>query len=390
MPLSVHKISLTHFRNYETLRLEPRGAGMIVLTGENGAGKTNILEAVSLLAPGKGLRGAALDDILDRKAESFDAWAIAADIETAAGERAKIGTGLAAGKQNPETRRRVVRIDGKDARSQNDLAKLVSVVWLTPQMDRLFLEGGTVRRKFLDRLVFAFDPAHATHLNRYEKNLRERMRLLQGDERTARMGPDPRWLAELESQLAADGVAIAAARRDLIDRLQHHVLKDSGFPAPLFELHGWLDAQITSRAALDIEDELKQRLQKSRPADSVSGKSQEGPHRSDFSVIYQVKDMPAAQCSTGEQKGLLVSTVLAHATMMKAEKGFVPILLLDEVAAHLDDTRRAELFDYLASFDAQVWLTGTESAVFTGLENRALFFRVGDNRVTEQALRAVS
>lgn len=363
---------------------------MIVLTGENGAGKTNILEAVSLLAPGRGLRGAALDDILDRKAETFDTWAIAAEIETAEGDRVKIGTGLAAGKKDPEGKRRVVRIDGKDARAQSDLARLVSVVWLTPQMDRIFLEGGTVRRKFLDRLVFAFDPAHATHLNRYEKNLRERMRLLQGDDRLTRGGPDPRWLAELETQLAADGVAIAAARRDLLDRLQHHVVTDSSFPAPRFELNGWLDSQMTTRAAVEIEEELKQRLQKSRAVDSVSGKSQEGPHRSDFNVIYAAKNMPAAQCSTGEQKGLLVSTVLSHAAMMKAEKGFVPILLLDEVAAHLDDTRRAELFDYLASFDAQVWLTGTESAVFSGLENRAVFYRVSDNRLTEQTLRAVS
>lgn len=387
MPLALHKINLTCFRNYETLRLSPNGARVVVLTGANGAGKTNILEAVSLLTPGRGLRGAALDDMRSRAAAPVDSWAVAAEVETAAGEHVKIGTGLAPARKTPGEKRRIVRIDGKDAKTQSQLADLVSAVWLTPQMDRIFLEGGAVRRKFLDRLVFAFDPSHATHLNRYEKNLRERMRLLQGDDARARGGADPRWLSELESQLSADGIAIAAARRELVDRLQQHVLQDSGFPAPQFQLQGWIDTEVATRPALDAEDMLRERFKKSRPLDTASGKSLEGPHRSDFNVIYAAKDMPAAQCSTGEQKGLLVATVLAHAAMMRADRGFVPLLLLDEVAAHLDDRRRAELFDYLLSFDAQIWLTGTEADIFRELSGQAVFYAAGQGTVRETTLR---
>lgn len=379
MPLSLHKINLTYFRNYETLRLEPAGASMVVLTGANGAGKTNILEAVSLLAPGRGLRGAALDDIRNQAATAFDPWAVAAEIELPSGEKTKVGTGLAPARTG-DSKRRIVRIDGKDAKAQTDLAQLFSAVWLTPQMDRIFVEGGGVRRKFLDRLVFALDPAHATHLNRYEKNLRERMRLLRGD---IPGGADPRWLAQLESQLAADGVAVAAARRDLIDRLQRHIVDDIGFPAPRFELQGWTDASIAARPALEIEDELRIRLRQSRALDAAAGKSQEGPHRSDFNVYYDAKNMPAAQCSTGEQKGLLVATVLAHAAMMKAEKGFVPLLLLDEVAAHLDDDRRRALFERLLSFSAQIWLTGTDAHIFDELRARAVFYDVAAGNVTQ-------
>lgn len=384
MPLTIHKLNLTLFRSYDALRLDCSAARIVVLTGPNGAGKTNILEAVSLLTPGKGLRRADLLEMKSRSAGPEEGWAIAAEIETAQGMTARLGTGLA-----PDSKRRVVRINGKDAKNQDELSALISAVWLTPQMDRLFLEGSSSRRKFLDRLVFAFDTAHAGRLNRYDRNLRERMALLQGEAKA-----DPRWLDQLEESLAMDAVAIAAARQAMIERLMQQVdvlqAQQSLFPSPQISVAGWTEEQVIHRPALGVEDELKIRFKNARSADQAAGKSHEGIHRSDFHVLDRAKNMPADQCSTGEQKGLLISIVLAHALMMKAEKGFTPLLLLDEVAAHLDDDRRAQLFGHLLSFEGQVWLTGTEASVFRDLEGRARFFSVHDSRiVTTPRLEAV-
>lgn len=389
MPLLLQRLNLTHFRGYEALRLDFGASGplgkLVVLTGQNGAGKTNILEAISLLVPGKGLRGADLLEIKNRAAGPEDLWAVSAEIETAAGLTARLGTGLDRG-----AKRRTVRIDGKEARAQNDLAALMACVWLTPQMDRLFLEGPSTRRKFFDRLVFAFDPGHAARLNRYDRQLRERMRLLQ-----AERGADARWLDALEAQLAAEAVSIAAARLTLLSKLAHYAARlaesQSLFPSPYIGISGWTEDAVQRRPALGVEEELKQRFRQSRAADAQGGRSHEGVHRSDFIVRYAVRDMPAAQCSTGEQKGLLVSIVLAHALMMQGEKGFVPVLLLDEVAAHLDDARRAELFSCLCALGGQVFLTGTDAAIFAPLAGCARFFAVDQARVTPQPrLEAVS
>lgn len=375
MPLLLHKLNLTHFRSYDALRLDLAGARMVVLAGPNGAGKTNILEAVSLLIPGRGLRGADLLEIKHRGAGAEDRWAVSAEVETATGLQVKLGTGL-----ERDSKRRAVRIQGKDAKTHDELTSFVSCVWLTPQMDRLFLEGASARRKFFDRLVYAFEPEHAARLNRYDRHLRERMKLLQEG------GADPRWLDTLETQLAGDGISIAASRLNLISRLSHYVAKlgegQDVFPAPYISLSGWAEAEIQKSPAVAVEEELKARFKASRGLDSHSGKSHEGIHRSDFLVRYAAKDMPADQCSTGEQKGLLVSIVLAHALMMQGEKGFVPILLLDEVAAHLDDARRDELFNTLAALDGQVFLTGTDAGIFGALKGRARFFAVENAEVT--------
>lgn len=379
MPLCLQKLNLTQFRGYDALRLDlAGGAPLVVLTGPNGAGKTNILEAVSLLVPGKGLRGADLLEMKNRTAAPADCWGVAAEVETSTGLVTRLGTGL-----DRNSKRRTVRIDGKESRTQNELAKHMACVWLTPQMDRLFLEGPSTRRRFFDRLAFAFDPEHAARINRYDKTLRERMKLLQLER-----GSDPRWLDALEAQLAGEAVSIAAARLTLLSRLAHYVGKlgetQSGFPSPYIAISGWVEDAVQQRPALDVEEELKEKFKANRALDAQAGRSHEGIHRSDFLVRYAAHDMPAAQCSTGEQKGLLVSTVLAHALMMQGEKGFVPVLLLDEVAAHLDDARRNDLFNILAALEGQVFLTGTDASIFASLKGRARFFEVKEAHVRAQ------
>ncbi len=380
MPLLLQKLNLTQFRGYETLRLDLAGARMAVFTGPNGAGKTNILEAVSLLIPGKGLRGAELLEMKNRNAGAEDLWAVSAEVETASGLSVRLGTGL-----DRNYKRRVVRIQGKEAKAQNELSSFMSCVWLTPQMDRLFLEGASSRRKFFDRLVYAFEPGHVTRLNHYDTNLRERLKLL-----TEHRHSDPRWLDALETQLAADAVCIAASRLNLLSRLAHYVAQlgegRTLFPLPYISLSGWTESEIQRQPALAVEEALKERFKQSRGLDAHSGKSHEGVQRSDFLVRYAAKDMPADQCSTGEQKGLLLAIVLAHALMMRGEKGFVPVLLLDEVAAHLDDARRDELFTILMALDGQVFLTGTDPGIFSQLKNNARFYQVDGATVTPKAM----
>lgn len=380
MPLSLRKLNLSQFRGYEAARLEIGAAQMVVLTGDNGAGKTNILEAVSLLVAGKGLRNADLIDMKNRHAGAEDVWAIAAEVETATGISVRIGTGLERSKDTLK-HRRIIRINGKDVKTQSELSGFISAVWLTPQMDRLFLEGSAARRKFFDRLVFSFAPDHITRLNRYEKQLRERMRILH-----AAMPVDPLWLSGVESQLAGDAVAIAASRLHVLEHLGHYGAKlkaeQSLFPVPLLAMEGWVENALLQSPALAVEEALKLRFAQSRGLDTETGRSHEGIHRSDLKVIYADKNMPAAQCSTGEQKGLLVAIVLAHALMMQAEKGFVPLILLDEVAAHLDAARRQQLFGYLASFHSQVWLTGTDAATFAPLSSCTRFFNIHHGKIT--------
>lgn len=381
MPLLLQKLNLTHFRGYDALRLDVTDARIIVLTGANGAGKTNILEALSLLSPGRGLRAADLLEMKSKTAAPEDGWAVAAEVQTATGEMLRLGTGL-----DRTAKRRLIRIDGKDTPLQSALSEHLALLWLTPQMDRLFLEGASVRRKFFDRLVFACDPAHAAALSRYEKNLRARMKLLQHEN-----GYDGAWMNVLEEQLAAEAVSIAAARLSLLERMQAYLARldadASAFPQPRLSVQGWTEEALHAKPALGVEDELRARFKQARAEDARTGRSREGAHRSDFRVIYAAKNMAADQCSTGEQKGLLVSIVLAHALLMQGEKNFVPVLLLDEVAAHLDALRREQLFARLQALGGQVWLTGTEAAAFDSLRGQGRFFTVrndaGARRVLE-------
>jgi DNA replication and repair protein RecF len=372
--VGVTRLVLTDFRNYREARLT-LGTASVVLTGPNGAGKTNLLEAVSFLAPGRGLRGAKLSEI-DRRQRadcggSSRGWAVAAVVATRRGTL-RIGTGHDVGLQ-PTGERRIVRIDGEPARGQAVLGERLGVVWLTPSMDRLFLEGPSGRRRFLDRLVLGLDPAHASHVAAYEQALRERSRLL-------RDGPaDSAWFAALEKVMASRGVAVAAARRDAVQQLDRVCAEADGpFPRARLRLIGIVEDWLEAMPALAAETKLASALAANRQSDAQAGGALIGPHRSDLAVALADKDIAAELASTGEQKALLISILLAHAGLQRAVRGEPPLLLLDEIAAHLDASRRAALFDALLRLDSQTWLTGTDEALFAPLRCQAQFLSVRD------------
>jgi len=370
--LGLTRLVLTDFRNYRSARLDLE-PGPVVLTGPNGAGKTNLLEAVSFLSPGRGLRNARLTEI-DRhgSAGGETGWAVAATVSTRRGPVA-IGTGRIAAAE-----RRAVRIDGETAKGQAALGERLGIVWLTPQMDRLFVEGPPGRRRLLDRLVLGLDPAHAGRVAAYEQAMRERSRLL-------RDGPNDRsWLTALEEVMAEKGVAVAAARRDAVERLDRACAGAEGpFPQARLRLDGAAEAWLDDMPALAAEDRLKTELAASRPGDALSGGAGIGPHRSDLAVTHAGKGVAAETASTGEQKALLISIVLAHARLQRELRGEPPVLLLDEVAAHLDAFRREALFAALAALDGQFWLTGTEAALFAPLRHDARFLSVADGALSD-------
>lgn len=369
----IQSLQLHHFRCYEQARMDNVAPGLIVLTGPNGAGKTNILEAVSLLSPGRGLRAAANEDI--QKKDAGGVWAIAANAETG-GAVVQLGTGMDA-----MSGKRSVRINGASAKAQVALADYVSCVWLTPQMDRIFIDSSSGRRKFFDKLIFAFDAGHAGRVTRYENAMAQRSKLLREG------NADASWLKSLEAQMAETGVAIVAARLDFIGRLQRacdlaHEREETFFPKAALHLSGTVEELLSKAPAVEVEEMFAYQLSQSRTRDAETGGAASGPHKADLLVRYRAKDMPADQCSTGEQKALLIGIILAHARLMRSERGSPPILLLDEVAAHLDENRRAALFDLLIDLGGQVWMTGTDSSLFSAAKNRAQFWGVEMGRIT--------
>ena len=368
---AVARLTLTNFRSYTAAQIDV-AAEPVVLTGANGAGKTNLLEALSFLAPGRGLRRAKLSEIDRRGADA--AWTLSVQLATADG-MIQIGTGRDT--QSDSGERRIVRIDGATAKTQTELARLASFVWLTPQMDRLFNEGASARRRFLDRLVLGFDPEHATTLGAYERAMRERLHLL-------RDGPaDPAWLGALEETMAAHGVAIAAARRETVVRIDRACATPAGpFPQARLAMEGDVENWLGTMPALAAEDALRQRLAEQRRIDTDAGVTTFGPHRSDLVVEHVGNGMPAPHCSTGEQKALLLAILLAQARLLAASRGTAPLMLLDEVAAHLDAERRAALFGELLDLKTQAWLTGTDAALFAALRGRAQFFAVAEARIS--------
>jgi DNA replication and repair protein RecF len=372
--LAVTRLVLTDFRCYRQARVAVDGRA-VVLTGPNGAGKTNMLEAISFLAPGRGLRRARLSEVDRREAAAMDddaatPWAVAATVATPRGA-VQIGTGREVTASGGE--RRVVRIEGVPARSQTALAEHVNLVWLTPPMDRIFHEGAGGRRRFLDRLVYGFDPEHASRVSAYDHAMRERGRLLRDG------GADQAWLAALEESMAQHGVAIVAARRDVAARLDESCAAGvAGFPRAVLAATGTVEAWLAEHPALAAEDMLRQRLAAGRRQDAESGGAAIGPHRSDLAVRHGGTGIAAAQCSTGEQKALLIAILLAHARLQAVLRGAAPIMLLDEVAAHLDGERRRALFAEVAALGSQAWMTGTEELLFEDLRGAAQFLRVAD------------
>ena len=345
-------LRLTHFRSHENLTLDCASRAMVLL-GANGIGKTNVLEALSMLAPGRGLRGAAFDDM---RFERRLGWTVGSDIATPEG-LVRAGVGWRDGARR-------VRIDGANGK-MDDMADMLPQLWLTPSMDRLFVDGASGRRKFLDRFAQSLDASLTKSLGAYEKAMRERNRLLQ-DNGGAQNG----WLDGLEEAMALNGVAIAAARLTALDALAGGLsaIPEAAFPRAEIALLGTLEASLRTQSALEAEDQFRRHLAAARALDAAAGRCLDGPHRSDLQVHYAAKNMPAADCSTGEQKALLVGLILAQAHCVAAQRGAVPILLLDEVAAHLDATRRAALAEILLALGGQSWITGTDEQSFDGFD----------------------
>ena len=378
MTFYIEKISLTQFRNYAAMRLSDlKSIGINILIGPNGAGKTNILEAISLLHPGRGIRQAKNADLKNIRAGAHEYWAITADLHTPEGEL-KIGTGQMSDKSS-----RTIRINGIDQSSQATLAEISAIIWLTPQMDGLFLGSPSERRRFLDRMVSNFDPKHTARLNKYTKLLRERAHIL----KTHRGKADPVWLSNLESQIAAQGIAIAAARHIFCERMLHAIkrlnIHENDFPKPEIAIQGSIDDHLRDHPAVETEDYFKHALEKSREVDMHIGGAQEGTHKSDFKVSHKTLGIPAENCSTGEQKGLLINLILAEASLVKAERGFAPILLLDDVAAFLDEDKRRVLFGAVLGLECQCWMTGTDIQDFFHLKDTASFFEIKNSTVSK-------
>jgi DNA replication and repair protein RecF len=361
----ITSLTLTDFRSYQHAELKPDGR-TVYLHGPNGAGKTNLLEAISFLAPGRGLRSASVQEAGRRSPGEADgrAWAVSVEIERPDGP-VRIGTGM----DGPAAARRIVRIDGEPA-PPGRMADHVRPIWLTPQQDRLFLEAPGDRRRFFDRLTFAAEPAHAEAATAYEKAMRERLRLLEDG------GADPAWLLALETQMARWGALMALARARTLEALQLEIdaREDSPFPQARLELSGeWEALARDGLSAEEIEPRLAEALHRSRERDAAAGRSLTGPHRGDLLVFHREKERPAGECSTGEQKALILNLVLAQAARLsRADSAPNPILLLDEVAAHLDRFRRAALFDEITALGLQAFLTGTDEALFQDLKGRAL------------------
>ncbi len=373
---SIAKLVLSNFRNYNNLSLELNNSP-VVISGPNGSGKTNILEAISFLSPGRGLRNIKLDEA-DRKlvlnnstATKIEPWAVAAWLQSGANS-AHIGTGRDV---SSLANKRIIKIDGNVIRGQGELAGAFSVMWLTPQMDGIFLATASERRKFLDRLVYNFNPEHASLVYSYEYCMRERAKLLQDN-------GDKSWLAVLEAKMAEKAVAIAIARNDAVSIIQAAIYNaPSAFPKADLKIEGMVESLVLSSPALEVEELLKRQMQGSRANDTRCGRTLIGTHRSDLQVTEISKNMPARLCSTGEQKALLLAIILAEARAKAMWKNNIPVLLLDEVVAHLDIDRRNALFDEFIAMNAQVWMTGTDVSLFTDLKGKAQFFTVTDNKV---------
>jgi DNA replication and repair protein RecF len=372
-PALIRRLSLTTFRSYHAAGLDI-ASNLVVLTGRNGAGKTNLIEALSLLAPGRGLRRATLEEVAF--SEGDGSWAVSAEVEGMLG-LATLGTGIEPATGENIARTRLCRIDREPVGSAAAFADHLRVVWLTPAMDPMFVGPASERRRFLDRLVLAIDAGHQSRVNALERSLRSRNRLLENPR------PDPHWLDAIEHETAELAVAVAAQRVETMHRLQGALAtrKDDAFPSAEIALDGWMERLLPDHPAAEIEERYRDILRDNRLRDAAAGRTLDGPHLTDLAVVYAPKDIPAADASTGEQKALLIGLVLAHAGLLTEMTGFAPVLLLDEVVAHLDPDRRAALYAALATLGAQVLMTGADPAAFAEMPTPAERFTVTPGRV---------
>ena len=367
--VAVRRLQLANFRSYRKLDIHT-GRGPVVLIGPNGAGKTNFLEAISFLAPGRGLRRATLEEAA--RSEGDGSWAVSAEVEGALGP-AQLGTGIDPPVEGATAARRF-RIDQEKAASAAAFADHLRVVWLVPEMDGLFLGPAGDRRRFLDRLVLAIDAEHGTRVAALERALRSRNRLLED------ASPDQRWLEAVEHEVAELAVAVAAARTECVERLKAEITAahdpDSPFPDAEIGLDGWMESSLKESSAIEIEDRYRQILRDARERDRAAGRTLDGPHRTDLTVAHAQKQIPAARASTGERKALLVGLVISHARLVAAMHGFSPIMLLDDVSAFLDAEHRGALFEVLVDLGAQTFMTGVDDAAFAALGEGAARFVV--------------
>ncbi len=394
--IGISELNLTNFRNYESLHLKTN-QGLVVLTGENGSGKTNVLEAISYLIAGRGLRSAKLSDVARKTANDSEMdeysnniidfanpykWIVNAKI-LKQGDEVTIGTGIEANQeyQNRVYDKRIVKINGEKVSNQSDLDNYMSLVWLTPQMDKLFRSSGTqARRNFLDRLVSAFDALHSKRIANYEHAYKQWVML------TSEGNLDDSWLSSLEEQMAEFGVAVGAARIEMVNRLNRFIEMedDEYFPNVVIELNGYIESQLLRLAAVDVEEEFKNYLKHNRKNMQFKKMASiDGINKSDFRVRYKKKNMDAELCSTGEQKALLISIILAHAKSISLDRGYSVVLLLDEIAAHLDNIKLNALFDKLYDLRVQAFMTGTDISQFEYLKNKAQFLNVENSKINE-------
>jgi len=364
----VLRLTLSNFRNYRAATLAA-SAQTIVLYGPNGAGKTNLIEAISLLAPGRGLRRAAFEEVAFDEGDG--SWAVAAEVDGALG-LATLGTGMEPAAEASATSQRKCRIDREAVGSAAAFADHLRVIWLVPAMDSLFTGAPSERRRFLDRLATAVDADHAGRVSALERALRSRNRLLEDAQ------PDPQWLDAVEHETAELAVAVAGMRAETVRRLQGMlaVRRESPFPPAGIALSGWMEQLVADHAAVEIEERYRAVLRDNRARDAAARRTTDGPHLTDLLVVYAAKGIAAGNASTGEQKALLIGLVLAHARLITEMTGTAPVLLLDEVVAHLDPVRRAALRTELAELGAQVWVTGADPALFAEFRNDAALVEV--------------
>lgn len=374
----IRRLTLTNFRSYRSAQIDV-GGDLVVLVGQNGAGKTNLIEAISLLAPGRGLRRATLADMAF--AEGNGSWAVSADVLGALG-LAAVGTGIEPPASEEAVISRKYRVDREPVSSAAAFADHLRIIWLVPAMDGLFNGPASERRRFLDRLVLAVDAEHLTRVNALERSLRSRNRLLE-DPR-----PDQHWLDAIEHETAELAVAVTALRVETVGRLQAMLAgrrhSSSAFPAAEIALDGWMERTVPLHPAVEVEDRYRAVLRDNRARDAAAGRTLDGAHLSDLSVSHAGKGIFAADASTGEQKALLIGLVLAQAGLIAAMSGVAPVVLLDEVVAHLDPARRAALYAELDILGAQTWMTGADAAAFAELEYRSEMFEVSAGSATKR------